>query len=291
MSSSLNIPGSNVKITDGTIVMLARFPGTRWVVHNGWYVYNGRNYFGWYFCSVPAQTVLPVNPQDLVGISVVSSGDSSSAINPSPNPGYPCPGPEPGVYPGPYPGDNFGPNPFPPVPPCPPHDKPAYFGQKELAMLNASMITVPNIRDLYNIDTRRIPNGRIVAVNSVDGERKFFIWNMVDDRWDEFEFVEGYSELESKVSSMNESISTIEDKLSNIEKLSELFGSNTIIVSNDSWIADSGVEIGDDTIEESVETASDKTVATEKAVVKLIDSKITDVETVVEEVTPKWVEF
>lgn len=290
MSSYLNIPGSNVRITDGTIVMLARFPGTRWVTHNGWYEYNGRNYYGWYFCSVPAQTVLPVNPQDLVGVSVVSDSDAnSSPIYPSVNPGCPAPGPSPGPYPGPYPGDNFGPNPFPPMPPHP--CRPVHFGERELAMLNSTVITVANMRDLNRIDTRDIPNGRVVIVNSVDGERKYFIWNDVDDRWDEFEFVEGYSELENKVEFIDGKVTTLEQFVTNPYKLPEITGSNTIIVSSDTGIADSLISIGDDSIDESEEIASATTVATEKAVVKLLKEKVEEIHQHIDEISPHWIEF
>ena len=66
----LKVPDSNVKLTDGSVVMLSRFPGTKWVVHNGWYNYAGRRYMGWYFCSIPAQTIIPANSQDLTMITV-----------------------------------------------------------------------------------------------------------------------------------------------------------------------------------------------------------------------------
>ena len=61
--------------------MLARFPGTKWIVHNGWYTYNGANFTGWYFMSIPAQTCLPVTPEDLSHLSIFEQLYSGSLMD------------------------------------------------------------------------------------------------------------------------------------------------------------------------------------------------------------------
>ena len=93
----IKVPNTDIKLYDGSVVMLRRFPDTRWIVHNGWYNYGGTNANGWYFQAIPAGTVIPVNADDMKGLTLVS--------NPTPPNGYKpdCPRP-----------------PFPPVPPVPP---------------------------------------------------------------------------------------------------------------------------------------------------------------------------
>ena len=103
----LVVPGTGVELVDGSIVILARFPGTKWIVHNGWYNYQGAQSIGWYFCAIPSQTVLPVSDEDLKLLTVVSDGSSC-----------PCP-----PYPPPFP-----PAPLlesPPLPPAPSVPDPA----------------------------------------------------------------------------------------------------------------------------------------------------------------------
>ena len=98
----LKVPDSNIKLTDGSVVMLARFPGTKWVVHYGWYNYSGRNAMGWYFSSIPAETIIPVSNSDLQLIVLVDQGQTSDVPQSigDPSPMIPCP---PGPTPGPTP--------------------------------------------------------------------------------------------------------------------------------------------------------------------------------------------
>ena len=109
----LKVPDSNIKLTDGSVVMLARFPGTKWVVHYGWYNYSGRNAMGWYFSSISAETIIPVSNSDLQLIVLVDQGQTSDVPESigDPSPMIPCP-------PGPTPGPSLcPPGPMPPRPP------------------------------------------------------------------------------------------------------------------------------------------------------------------------------
>ena len=62
---------SGIQIVDGSIVILARFPGTKWIVHKGWYAYQGNQYNGWYLSSIPSQTTMPLVDSDLITIKFV----------------------------------------------------------------------------------------------------------------------------------------------------------------------------------------------------------------------------
>lgn len=85
------IPDCCQELTEGSIVIIGRFPETKWVLHCGWYVYEGIKYNGWYFVSIPAQTILPVIGSDLQNITIISMGECCNGSHhicpcpPSPN--------------------------------------------------------------------------------------------------------------------------------------------------------------------------------------------------------------
>jgi len=110
----LKIPNTCVRLYDGTVVLLSRFPNVRWIVHNGWYTYQNEQRMGWYFNSIPANEVIPVSDEDLQTCIVVDP----RAIQPCP----PCP-------------------PCPPVPPCPPTP------EEEVAELQQQVQQI--INDIY----------------------------------------------------------------------------------------------------------------------------------------------
>lgn len=159
---------SGLKLTDGSIVMLARFGSTKWVVHNGWYTYMGQQYSGWYFASIPANTVIPVNDDDLRLLTLVS--DAGGCI--------PCP-----------------PSPYPPVPPCPPGPGPyptpgcdIPFTHQMAYELNRAWISVDTIAQRDKLNTRLIPNGKVVRVNNVAGEVKYYVYDQAAQAWKEETF-------------------------------------------------------------------------------------------------------
>ena len=76
----LTIPCSGKQIYDGSVVMLPRFPGIRWIVHWGWYTYQNVQYQGWYLQLVPAGTILPLDTIDINTMTVI-------------DPKLPCPQP------------------------------------------------------------------------------------------------------------------------------------------------------------------------------------------------------
>lgn len=150
----LIVPDTGVELHDGSIVILNRFPGTKWIVHNGWYSYQDQQYMGWYFCSIPSQTILPVSDEDLRMLTVVSDGEC------------PCP-------PGPKP-----PMPFPDVP----------FTPQNAYELDRAWISVETIAQRDQLNKRLLPNGKIVRVNNVSGQAKYYIWNQVTQVWEDETF-------------------------------------------------------------------------------------------------------
>ena len=180
---------TGVELTDGMIVQLARFPGTNWIVHNGWYVYQGVSYMGWYFCSIPANTILPVNEEDLQLLTVVSSSSSSTCA------------PSPSTSPPSYSKPSVQPN---------DHDL--------LHMVEKAWITVETLEERNRLNIKLVPNGKIVRVNNVDGEVKYYCYNQATSTWEETAFGGSLSEEYITKDEVQETIdNAINTAVSNID--------------------------------------------------------------------------
>lgn len=165
------IPESGIKLVEGNIIMLAKYPNTKWVIDFGWYEYEGTQYNGWFIKSIIDGTLVPVNEDDLVDVTVVStkSNDAEPPF-PWPYPPRPCP---------------------PPCPPTPrpPEGTPAFYSQAEKQQLRSAFITVQNIEERDKLDTANIPNGKLIRVNDVDGEVKYYEWSVDKNEWEPFNLI------------------------------------------------------------------------------------------------------
>lgn len=164
----ITVPDTGAQLTDGTVVTLARYPGTKWIVHKGWYTFQGQQYNGWYFCSIPAQTILPISEEDLRLLTVVS-GEGCEPCNPI------------------YPPTPCLPPPRPPAP-CPPHPHPVPFTPQMAYELDRAWISVDTIAQMNILNTRLLPNGKIVRVNNDATGPKYFRWNQVTQSWEHESF-------------------------------------------------------------------------------------------------------
>lgn len=152
MSDSISTSAG--QILEGTIVILARYPSIKWIAHQGWYTYQGRQYMGWYFASIPAQTILPLNEEDLIGIQIVSGGSC------------PCPSPSPT--------------------PCPPPGPGGGLDHVMKHELERAWITVDTREQLSLLNKRLVPDGKIVRVNDVgDGTAKYYRYDQSNSIWTE----------------------------------------------------------------------------------------------------------
>ena len=157
----IKVPTTGQKVYEGAIVVLLRLPDTRWVLHCGYYEYNGVRRKGWYFSSIPSTTIMPVFVEDLVAMRIISNGDE---------PITPCPPPFP----------PFPPGPFPPVPPPP---LPVIFTPEDKKMIERSMITVPSLEDRDALSSKGLIDGKIVRVNDYEGKVDYFEWDGSNDTW------------------------------------------------------------------------------------------------------------
>lgn len=165
----IQIPGSITKLYEGDVVTIETYPGTKWVVQHGWYIYRGLQKNGWYFCSVDTQTTLPATNDVLLNVSDVS--ESSGCCKPDTSCTCHCPPPP-------------GPPPPCPCPPCPPRPIDPHSFQVEHAFIT---VDTEAERD-YLLANQLIPNGKIVKVNQTTSGTKYFTWNQVASKWEEETF-------------------------------------------------------------------------------------------------------
>lgn len=156
----LTLPDSDVRLYPGSVVIFRTDLDTRWILHMSWYTYEGDRAFGWYFRSIPVGDILPVDKADLTNLIVIDNAEPCKPIVP------PTPPP-------------------PPVPPVPPDDPVVLFKRSMRDMLYAAFITLQTEEDLLNLDTSIIPDGKLIRVNDVRGEVKYFVWNAPASRWDD----------------------------------------------------------------------------------------------------------
>lgn len=157
------IPGTGQKVYEGSVVMLYRLPNLRWILHYGYYSYNGKKQKGWYFSSIPSDTTMPVFNEDLVAMRVIDG--------PGPMPPVPPIPPVPPFPPGP------GPVPPAPIPiPFTPHDK---------MQVDAAMLTVDDLAERDRLSNSLLQDGKIVRVNDIDGHGKieYYSWDAKSSAW------------------------------------------------------------------------------------------------------------
>ena len=156
----ITLPNSGQKLYSGSVVMLSRFPGTKWILCNGWYTYQGQQYNGWYFSSIPAQTTLPISNEDLNLLTVINNGGSGNSYNPSCG----CPP----VYPG----------------PCPPPEMPEPFTKSRALQLDRAWISVGTITERDKLSKGTRTDGKIVRVDETpDGTPAYYRWDAAKNDW------------------------------------------------------------------------------------------------------------
>jgi hypothetical protein len=146
-SDYIVIPDTNIRIYDGDIVTLSN-TSQKWIVHTGWYTYNNAQNYGWYFCAINNGDILPLYKVDLTLCTLVTTYTQGSNIHDGPKVNYTRP-----------------------------------FTEADSEILNRTFITIDTIEQLDNIDTRYIPNGRIVRVNG-DNSPSYYIWNLQEHKWE-----------------------------------------------------------------------------------------------------------
>lgn len=163
----LMIPNTDMVLYEGSIVILAEYPYSKWIVKHGWYTYRNQQSNGWFFKSITDGTILTLSNVNLETITIVSQGDGYCPPGPPDHHHHhhhhPC-GPMPGPMPGPRPiGGGFTP--------------------READQLRRSFIVVDSIRQRDALDDGYLPNGRICRVNNVNGKVKYYAYDVSTSSW------------------------------------------------------------------------------------------------------------
>ena len=69
----LLIASLGIKLYEGNIVALKRFPDKKWIVRRGWFNYESKYYKGWYFSSLSGDEIVPAIESDLDEVVVLST--------------------------------------------------------------------------------------------------------------------------------------------------------------------------------------------------------------------------
>ena len=146
------IPNTNIRLYDGDIVKISNKPRIKWVVHSGWFIYQGAQNFGWYFVSIKNGEILPVTIIDLTLCTLVTSKTQSSEKYDGKVVNYTRP-----------------------------------FTEYDAEILDRTFITVETIEQRNNLDPHRLVNGRIVRVNDVGGVAVYYAYNELNKDWDKID--------------------------------------------------------------------------------------------------------
>lgn len=144
------IPGTSVRLYDGDIVKISTYPQAKWIIHAGWYIIDTKQNYGWYLSNISSGKVLPVNTIDLTTCTLVSSYTQGSKFTSGPELQYTRP-----------------------------------FTDADSEMLRRTFISVDTIEQRDSLDRRKLTNGKLVRVNDVDGDIKYYAWNADTKSWDD----------------------------------------------------------------------------------------------------------
>lgn len=150
MTKYLTIPSTGTILYSGSVVILSEYPGLKWITKHGWYTYNNFQYNGWYFRCISDGTIVPSSEVNLANITVVSTNSSN----------------------------HHGPAPLPPNIPSGPGISP-----KAEEQVKRAFITVDSIKQRDALDDGFLPDGKLVRVNNVEGETKYYEYDTQTMSW------------------------------------------------------------------------------------------------------------
>jgi len=152
----LVIPGTNIRLYDNDIIKISAEPNTKWIVHSGWFIYDNVQNYGWYFTSIRDGKILPASIIDLTLCTLVTVKTQGSEICDGKVVNYTRP-----------------------------------FTESDANILRRTFITFDTIEQRDNLDPKKMVNGKIVRVNNVDGEVKYYSWNEPLHTWDNLDWGSG----------------------------------------------------------------------------------------------------
>jgi hypothetical protein len=149
------IPGTNVRLYDGDIVKVTKYPRSKFQIHCGWYMFDSKQNFGWYLSNVKSGKTLPLDTIDLTTCSLITSEAQGATYKSGPEIQYTRP-----------------------------------FTDSDAEMLSRTFITLDSIEQMNNLDPFKLVNGKMVRINNDDGSATYYVWNASEYRWEPTDFGE-----------------------------------------------------------------------------------------------------
>lgn len=153
---SIVIPGTNIRLYDGDLVVMTNRPNVKWVVHYGWFIFQNSQVHDWYFSAIHNGENLPVSYVDLTTVSLATSKTQGSTYHDGKVVNYTT-----------------------------------VFTQEDAETLNRTFISVDTVAQRDNLDKNKLTNGRLVRVNDCGGSAVYYAWNINSKTWDEVNFGSG----------------------------------------------------------------------------------------------------
>ena len=160
-NKSITVPNTNIKLYDGDIVKVSNYPGVKWVVHYGWFIYQNAQNYDWYFSSIKDGTVLPVSAIDLTTVSLATTRTIGSNTNDGKVVNYTT-----------------------------------VFTLEDESALHRAFITVDTLDQLHNLNHKNLVDGKMVRVNNAGGVPRYYIWHKDTSEWSILEDISGIPERE-----------------------------------------------------------------------------------------------
>lgn len=75
--NQINVPNTNIILFEDAIIILDSYPDIRWILNYGWYRNNQQLIKDWHLISISDATIMPIQPEDLENITIISNGTNS----------------------------------------------------------------------------------------------------------------------------------------------------------------------------------------------------------------------
>ena len=147
------VPGTNIRLYDNDVVRLSPNAELKYIVHSGWYIYQGVQNYGWYLVSIKNGNTMPVSAINLTTVQLVSSYTQGSAKYDGKKVNYTRP-----------------------------------FTEHDGIVLNRTFITVDTIEQRDNLPKYEVTDGRMVRVNTVGSGYAYYVWAEAEKKWKDITF-------------------------------------------------------------------------------------------------------
>lgn len=142
------IPGTNIRLYDGDVVRVSKYPKSKWFIHCGWYICNTKQNYGWYLSNVKTGKVMSIDVIDLTTCTLIDDYKQGDDYKSGQELAYTRP-----------------------------------FTDSDAEILTRSFITVDTIEQRDNLDPHKMANGRLVRVNDVEGAVAYYAWDENNREW------------------------------------------------------------------------------------------------------------